>query len=313
MSGPFLYYSEILLRILPEHDYAVRLEALAESLPLEVVATDVQGRVIVWNAALARVAGPREQALGRPLLEAAPWLVGDRNASWETLLEGALAGEAARTLPASPAGTARRQGHHRAHAGTGPVREVLGAVLCFEDITQLAREEEQRRLRARSEAVTALGAGIAHEIRNPLNALSLNLQLLRERLEDPAATRADLKTKTDAMIAEVARMETLIQNLLAVSRGGAPVTADEYLDPIVAEVASRLAEGALARRVELTFRGGSTRVLPLERMRIERAIENLAQNAIEAAGEPGGTAGAERAGGGHVWITTRDDPHSSVV
>jgi enoyl-[acyl-carrier protein] reductase I len=75
-------------------------------------------------------------------------------------------------------------------------------------------------LRARSEAVEALGAGIAHEIRNPLNALSLNLQLLRERVADPDASRADLLAKTDAMLAEMRRLDELVTHLLEVSRGG---------------------------------------------------------------------------------------------
>lgn len=300
MAGPFLYYSELLVRFLPEADYAVRLEALAESLPLEVVATDAAGRVVVWNAALADVAGPRENALGRPLFDAAPWLLEDPNADWAALLHAVLDGGPVHTFPRHPLDG--RVVRATIAPMIGAKQEVLGAVLCFEDITLRAREEERRRLRARSDAVTALGAGIAHEIRNPLNALSLNLQLLRERLADPGASRDDVLTKTDAMIAEVARMETLMQNLLEVSRGGAPVVADERIDDLVAFVVERLEDEAYAAGVTLHVRGGSGRELPLERMRIERAVQNIVQNAVQAADR-----------GGNVWITTRDDPHSTVV
>ena len=57
----------------------------------------------------------------------------------------------------------------------------------------------------------------------------------------------------------------------------------------------------LACRIQ--FAPGSDRMLALDRVRMERALHNLVRNALEAAAE----------GGGNVWITTRDDPHSTVV
>lgn len=300
MPGRFLYFSEVLLRLMPEQDYAVRLEALAEALPLEVAATDANGRVVVWNAALASVAGPRSQALGQPLLEAVPWLLEDPNVDWRVTVDDVLAGGPIRTFPRHPLG--RRVVRATVAPMIGARGSVLGAVLCFEDITRGTRDEERRRLDARSNAVTALGAGIAHEIRNPLNALSLNLQLLRERLADPEASREDLLRKADAMIAEAARMESLIQNLLEVSRGGAPVCEDERIDELIATAVRRLEPAAQELGVRVWVTPGSARFLPLERTRIERALQNLIENAIDAAGE-----------NGNVWLTSRDDPHSTVV
>ncbi len=97
MSSRFLFYSELLVRVLPEEDYALHLEALAEELPLSVVATDVEGRVLVWNRALAAWAGPRERALGRPLLAALPLLAADTNLDWAGLVAAALRGGAQRS------------------------------------------------------------------------------------------------------------------------------------------------------------------------------------------------------------------------
>jgi len=265
-----------------------------------VAATDAAGRVIVWNAALAAVAGPRSAALGRPLLEALPALARDRNLDWRRRVREALSGAVGWTLPRHPLG------HRIVRATLGPMLgaggRVLGALLCFEDITEGTREEERRRLQVRTDAVTALGAGIAHEIRNPLNALLLNLQILRERLAQPGTDPISLVEKTDAMIAEAARMESLIQNLLEVSRGGPPTVEDEHIDDVVAAVVERLDDTTRAAGVRIEVRAASQRTLPLERTRIERAIHNLVRNAVEAAGQ-----------GGHVWVATRDDPHSTVV
>jgi len=298
VSGRFLFYGELLLRVLPEEDYALHLEALAEDLPLGVVATDVEGRVLVWNRVLAGWAGPRERALGRPLLEAFPLLASDANLDWKALLQAALRGAPQRELARLP------MGERLLRATVGPMRgpkgTVLGAVLSFQDITSGAREEERKRLLTRSEAITSLGAGIAHEIRNPINALSLNLQLLRERIDD--LPREAIAAKADAMIAELSRMESLVAHLLEVSRGGPPDRAPERIDALVAAVLERLEGMALHAGARLVFKPGSRRVLHVDRARIDRAVHNVVRNALESAGK-----------GGTVEVLTRDDPHSTVI
>ena len=104
MSRWFHLYTEVLVRVVPESDYALALEQLAEAMPLEVAAVDRTGRVIVWNRAIAAEVTPRETVLGRPLLEALPGLLGDRNLDWRRALEGVLAGGPALELPRHPLG-----------------------------------------------------------------------------------------------------------------------------------------------------------------------------------------------------------------
>ncbi len=72
MSRWFTLYTEVLVRVVPESDYALALEQLAEAMPLEVAAVDRTGRVIVWNRAIAAEVTPRETVLGRPLLDVFP-------------------------------------------------------------------------------------------------------------------------------------------------------------------------------------------------------------------------------------------------
>jgi signal transduction histidine kinase len=176
-------------------------------------------------------------------------------------------------------------------------------VLSFEDITRGAREAEQRRMRERTEAVHDLGESLAHEIRNPLNALTLNLQLLRECLDDEGMSRDDLHRRAEKMLAESKRLELLVTHLLEVSRGGALQLTDAHIDPIVQGIVDRLEGLARTHDCRVTVRAGSTRGLRLDQVRIDRALENVVRNAIEAAAE----------GGHHVWISTRDDPHSTIV
>lgn len=301
MTRRFLYYSELLVRLLPERDYAIHLEALAEALPIEVTATDGAGHVIVWNRSMERVAGHREQALGKALLDALPWLRDDPNRDWSEVLADVLAGGEASTFARVPLGG------RVVRATIAPMRgaadEVLGAVLALEDITHGTRAEEERRIRERALAVHDLGAGIAHEVRNPLNALSLNLQLLRERLDDPDIAREEIRERTDRMIAETQRVERLVEHLLEVSRRDELERSGEGIDTVLRGVVERMEGMAERLACRIEFNPGSSRVLALDRVRMERALHNLVRNALEAAAE----------GGGHVWITTRDDPHTTVI
>ncbi|MFO0934062.1 MAG: ATP-binding protein [Planctomycetota bacterium] len=300
MSRWFTLYTEVLVRVLPEGDYALALEQLSEALPDAVAVVDRTGRVIVWNRALARTTVPRDQALGRPLLEVFPALRADRNRDWGAALDRVLREGVPLEFPQVPLAD------RVVRAVLTPLHErggaVLGAGLVLEDITERVRTEERRVLRARSEAVEALGAGIAHEIRNPLNALSLNLQLLRERVADPDASRADLLAKTDAMLAEMRRLDELVTHLLEVSRGGPPSREAVRLDDVASAVVERLRSTAAQAGVSLALQRGSRRTLRLDPRRVDRALHNLVRNALEAAPR-----------GGHVWVTTRDDPVSTVA
>jgi two-component system sensor histidine kinase PilS (NtrC family) len=63
-------------------------------------------------------------------------------------------------------------------------RRLLGAVAIFQDLTERKRMEEQLRRADRLAAVGQLAASIAHEVRNPLAAISGSIQLLDEELKD---------------------------------------------------------------------------------------------------------------------------------
>ena len=301
MPRRFLFYSNVLVQLLPEEDYARYLEALAEDLPIEVVATDPQGRVIVWNRALAAVAGPREEAVGRPLLQALPWLAADLNLSWGELLHEMLAGGVGRVFGRHPLGD------RVVRATIGPMRgeegRILGTVLSFEDITTGAREQEQRRLTERRTALHDLGASLAHELRNPLNALSLNLQVLNEDLAAGELSLDRIRDRTARMLEDSKRLEEVVTHLLEVSRSDKLELQSGTVDPVVARVVERLDGLARHNGCVINFEGHSYRRLLLDEARFERAIGNIVRNAIEAAAE----------GGRRVWVSTRDDPASTVI
>jgi two-component system osmolarity sensor histidine kinase EnvZ len=137
--------------------------------------------------------------------------------------------------------------------------EVRAAGAAFLDMrARIERAREQR---------TLLLSGVSHDLRTPLTRLRLGLSLA----EDSEETRA--------MKRDVEDMQRMLDDILDFARGEASGEA-EPTDP--SEIALRVAENArrLGREVELSLEPGSEAPVSLRRRAVERALENLVQNAL---------------------------------
>jgi two-component system sensor histidine kinase PilS (NtrC family) len=148
------------------------------NIPSGVMTLDLQGRIVSFNAAAESITGYRfEEVRDRP---------------WDRTLFAAMPG-----LGASLAGrgtglgkpieaeVVRRDGASiPIEAACSPLRgdegELLGLVVVFDDLTEKRGLEARLRRADRLAAVGQLAAGIAHEIRNPLAAISGAIQVLAE-------------------------------------------------------------------------------------------------------------------------------------
>lgn len=152
-----------------------------------------------------------------------------------------------------------------------------GALIVGEDVTERTRDRERL---ARSERLALVGqmlAQITHEVRNPLNAMSLNAELLADELHEPEAA-AMLQTITG----EIRRLEAVTSRYLDLTRRRQPELAD--LDPIalLREVA-RVEEEALRRAgVALSLPSAPLGLAELDSDVLRRALRNLVRNAVEA-------------------------------
>jgi two-component system OmpR family sensor kinase/two-component system sensor histidine kinase QseC len=125
----------------------------------------------------------------------------------------------------------------------------------------------------------AFVADAAHELRSPLTALKLQLQMLKRASDDTARSEA-----VDALAAGIERVVRLVEQLLALARSepGAPVVAKETLD------LSELVRAALADIVPYALSRGTTLELfadaPVmgvgERTALGVLVRNLADNAV---------------------------------
>jgi len=152
-----------------------------------------------------------------------------------------------------------------------------GLIIVGEDVTQ--RLEVRERL-ARAERLAVVGqmlAQITHEVRNPLNAMSLNAELLSEEIETRDGQEM-LETITD----EIRRLENLTGRYLTLSRGRISETTTEDPVAMVREVL-RLEEEAMRRsEVRVTVTGEAGTLVDLDGDAMRRALRNVLLNAVEA-------------------------------
>lgn len=175
----------------------------------------------------------------------------------------------------------------------------------FNQMTEKLRERQEleaRLLAAEKRAeIGHLASGLAHEIKNPLNALSLGLDVLRRRHQPENEEGARAYTaRIGTLREEIDRLSTLINNFLTYGRPLSLTRAPIDLAALVEATASDLAE--TAERVGVTIDTEVDRPFPsvdADGSLVKSAVWNLIQNAVQA---------MERTGGRlHVLVRRVDD------
>jgi signal transduction histidine kinase len=165
---------------------------------------------------------------------------------------------------------------------------ILGAVAIF--WLQGRHLAERRALEAavareqRLSAVGNLAAGVAHEIRNPLNAISIGLQRLRKEFAPPeAAPQAEYDGFVRIMQAEVGRLDTIVDRFLALARPSRLTLTEEPLGRVLEELVRLLASQASAQgvRIETDLPPAQARVR-MDRQQLTHAFMNVMLNALQA-------------------------------
>jgi signal transduction histidine kinase len=162
-----------------------------------------------------------------------------------------------------------------------------------------ARRQLEADLR-REDRLRAMGrliAGIAHEIRNPLNGIRLSIELLERRLKDHSASPEELRR----VIGEVDRLDALLKHLFIFDKGAPPALETLPLAPLIERSARLVEPQASARGVTIEAAGlDPSAVATCNAAQLNQVLLNLLLNALEA---------VEKAGSIVVGLKQ----HSSVV
>ncbi len=177
---------------------------------------------------------------------------------------------------------------------------------------RLQREKREFARRAQvAEKLAAVGtmtAGLSHEIRNPLNAASLQLVVLERRVQKLApAEQSPLLDPLKLVRDEIARLEHLLQDFLQFARPRELNARPLELAPLVRAVGELLA-GETQRRgvhLELDLPGDLPRVHG-EEERLRQVLMNLSLNALEATPSSGRVRITGEARPDEVWIAVDD-------
>lgn len=150
------------------------------------------------------------------------------------------------------------------------------------DVTELRDLERRTRLAEKLAAVGTIAAGLAHEIRNPLNAASLQLQLLERRLakftDDPK-----LHDPVRTVQQEITRLSHLVSDFLAFARPQALNVSSLDLGQVIRHVGTLMTPLAEERAIRLDVRGPlHPLVIDADGERLKQVLLNLVRNAMDA-------------------------------
>lgn len=273
-----------------------------ELAPVLVVALDEKGAIVIANAEAARVSGhARDEMLGRPFVET---LLPEEE---REKARAALSGKAREIeLPlATRAGKVRDVRWHLAPVSDlEPIRMIAFGM----DVTEMRAETLRHRQQERLAAVGTLAAGLAHEIRNPLNGALLHVSFLERALKKSGGDREALDA-VHVVGDEIKRLAHLVTDFLDFARPR-PLAFTPTSARLACERAAHMvATAAQAGKVDLELDlPASDVVFPADGARLEQVLLNLLQNAIEALSPHGGHVILRaRREPRHVWLEVEDD------
>jgi two-component system, NtrC family, sensor histidine kinase HydH len=180
-----------------------------------------------------------------------------------------------------------------------------GAVVIVRDLSMIRELEQKVLVSEKFAALGRLSAGVAHEIRNPLNSIRGFIQYFQKKLP---LEQEDYRY-TDLMLTEVDRLNRVISKLLAYSKPREPRlsvrSADEILDHCI-RVVEREAKEAGVDLIRKPGQGDYPLVL-MDTDQMTQVFLNILINAIEAAPSGGSVSvGYEVNDEGRLHITVED-------
>ena len=140
--------------------------------------------------------------------------------------------------------------------------------------------EKLNRLREKQAAMGELAAGVAHEIRNPLNAIGMVAQRLKREF-DPKEDQGDYELLTGTMVAEIGRINNSLQEFLEYTRPTSLNYAPVDMAALLEQIHQLYHSQAIDRGVEL-FVETEALVIEADSDYLRQAISNLVKNALEA-------------------------------
>jgi PAS domain S-box-containing protein len=300
-----------------EHWFATTLQSIGDA----VIATDPAERVTFMNRPAEALTGwSAAEARGQPA-SAVLRLVDEQGAALDRALSLALREGTAPGRPAASALLDRRGRRVAVDERVAPIIDahgrLLGGVVVLRDVTERQRVEQRLAMSERLASIGTMAAGMAHEINNPLTAVTANVALAGE---SAAAMRATLPPGDGPA---VAALDDLRAALVDAERGAERVrrTVEDLKRfarvedasrravvalPDVLDAAVQLAENQLRHNARVVRAYGAVPQVEANEGQLMQVFLNLLVNGAQAVGDG-------RAGDNEVRIATRTDAAGRAV
>jgi len=268
-----------------DHEASQRLAAIVESSDDAIASKDLTGTVTSWNRAAERMFGyTAKEMVGRSITKIIPPELQDDEAKILATIGRGEKIEHFETMRINKAGE-----RIDVSLTISPVRndhgEIVGAAKIARDITQQKKAERSLRTSERLASVGRMAATVAHEINNPLEAIT-NLIFLAKSAVPREEANKYLAMAED----ELTRVSQLTRQTLGFYREPKPVTR-VAVGELIGSLASVFSSRARKRRVKFQpeiREGAATLSLPAE---MRQVLANLVANSMDAIED-----------GGHVRI-----------
>jgi PAS domain S-box-containing protein len=158
--------------------------------------------------------------------------------------------------------------------------ERIGALLTMRDADSMHRLENELEVSQRMAAIGRLTSGVAHEVKNPINAIVVHLELLREKMRAP---NGDSSRHLDIIGNEIHRLDRVVKTLVDFNRPIELRFAAFDLRRLVEDVTTLAAPDAERNGVVIEVRLG-TAALPVnvDSDLLKQALLNVVLNGVQA-------------------------------
>jgi len=269
------------------------LQHVVNQLEDGVVFLNAERRVLFFNRAAESVVGrPLEQAVGMPLAD----LLDPGHPLWPLVEQAIAAGGGARSATLELPQDGRPKELLVSIFPMQDAHEVMGTAILLKDLESVKTVQSLVSYSAKLAALGRLTSGVAHEVKNPLNAMMIHLDLLKEKLDAPTP---EVEQSLEVIGSEIRRLDRVVQGFLRFMRPQEMVFKTVDLNALLQSLGALLEVEWQAQGIRLAFDldAGLPPVGADEEL-LRQAFLNILQNAGQA-----------MPGGGTVTLRTARDGH----
>jgi signal transduction histidine kinase len=169
-------------------------------------------------------------------------------------------------------------------AGAGSIYVIFRAER--KHAARLKEIEKDMDMKERLVSLGRLSSGMAHEIRNPLNAIGISIQRLKREFVPEQEKKEEYHRFLDIVRGELLRVNRIVEEFLLSTKSGMAMERHN-LHGIIEEVVTMLREKADGSEIRIVNESDENAVLDCQRERLKQVFYNLLVNSIEAMGSGG--------------------------